>query len=66
MRLVVALAALVALSACGTTNGMRSSRPVSIGGGANSLKRAPCACEKIKQRPGLPEFLQPVGEGVAA
>lgn len=65
MRIILAIAALVTLGACTTAN--TTPRPMSIGGGANSLKRAPCACAKVKtQKQGLPAFLQDKSAGVEA
>jgi hypothetical protein len=46
--------------------------PLGIGGGANELRRAPCACLEQNQPSGLPDFLQDgeaatqTGEGVPA
>lgn len=65
MRIIVAIAALASLSACATMN--TASQPMSIGGGANSLKRAPCAgCELKGQKPGIPDFLQDRSTGTPA
>jgi hypothetical protein len=65
MRIIVAIAALAGLGACTTTN--TTPMPVSIGGGANSLKRAPCAgCTFKGQKPGIPAFLQDKSAGLPA
>ncbi len=65
MRIIVALAALASLGACATSN--TSPRPMGIGGGANSLKRAPCAgCSLKGQKPGIPAFLQDQSAGIPA
>jgi hypothetical protein len=57
MRILIAAIALAGLSAC-STGSTFTSRPVSVGGGPNKLKRTPCAgCDKKTQPPGLPQFL---------
>jgi type IV pilus biogenesis protein CpaD/CtpE len=55
MRVLLAAAALTLLSGCASTDSQ--SRPASIGGGPNNLRRAPCACLEIKQDQRLPAFL---------
>jgi hypothetical protein len=66
MRILIAAAALIAMTGC-TAGSKFASRPVGISGGANGLKRAPCAgCEKRPQQPGLPLFLQPAGSVTVA
>lgn len=64
MRFIVALAALVSLGACTTTS--TAPRPVSVGSGANSLKRTPCACVLKDQKPGLPAYLVNADASMAA
>jgi hypothetical protein len=60
MRILVAAAMFAALAGCTTGSASFQPRPISTGGGANSLKRTPCAgpCGAVKQKAGLPEFLQ--------
>ncbi len=58
MRKTMAILALGLLSGCSTVGGMFQPSPVSIGGGADQLKRTPCACAEIEQQPGMPDFLK--------
>ena len=72
MRALIAIPLLLALGGCGMMSGDRMSLPMGIGGGANELRRAPCACLEKGQPSGLPDFLQDgetsvaAGEGVPA
>ena len=72
MRAFIAIPLLLALGGCGMMSGDRLSLPLGIGGGANELRRAPCACVEKEQDKNLPEFLReggnsvPAGEGIPA
>lgn len=66
MRVIVAAALFAMLGGCASTGSSFQPLPVQTGGGPNNLRRAPCACNKIKQLPGLPEFLRAPEVKVAA
>lgn len=56
------LSALPMLSGCAVFRPVQGktqfSMPVGVGGGPDQLKRTPCACAEIPQKPGLPNFLE--------
>lgn len=58
MRALIAIPLLFALGGCGIMSGDGLNLPIGIGGGANELRRAPCACLEQEQPDGLPDFLQ--------
>lgn len=66
MRALIAIPLLFALSGCGVLSGDRVSLPLGIGGGANELRRAPCACIEKEQSRDLPAFLKDSESGVAS
>lgn len=72
MRALFAIPIMLALSGCNMMGGDGLNLPLGIGGGANELRRAPCACLEQNQPAGLPDFLQDgeaaaqTGEGVPA
>lgn len=72
MRALFAIPLMLALSGCNMMSGDGLNLPIGIGGGANELRRAPCACLEKDQPAGLPDFLQggeseaQTGEGTPA
>lgn len=60
--LLLALPAILlasALGGCASTgsSGNFQAAPVGVGGGPDRLKRTPCACLKLRNKPGLPSHL---------
>lgn len=66
MRIVLAAAAMAILGGCAAGSGNVQQKPASIGGGPNQLRRAPCACVLVPNKPGLPSHLQSTDNGTVA
>jgi hypothetical protein len=50
MRVVITCALLLALSGCSALQSSQESKPVGVGGGADMLKKGPCACFPVKMQ----------------